>query len=137
MRSIERVTMEYFKLFEFFPNCSLPEKIQVLESSVMSSKLVKLFTILNELRDKLGMPIRINSGFRDIKHNSLVIGSSPTSQHLVMEALDITCPDNDRLLEIISNSNYFGQVIVYNTFIHVALPCKRYPNQIITYKEYI
>lgn len=47
-----------------------------------------LVVALEELRRKIGMPIRITSGFRCRSHNA-AIGGSPASQHLTGRAADI------------------------------------------------
>lgn len=46
---------------------------------------------LQELRDIIGKPIIVNSGFRCAKHNQAV-GGSPRSQHLFGKAADIQSP---------------------------------------------
>lgn len=51
-------------------------------------------TILQPLRDKVGKPVNLSSGFRCQKLNSAVKGSS-TSQHCKGEAADFTIPGMD------------------------------------------
>lgn len=46
-------------------------------------------TTLQPLRDALGVPIRVSSGYRSPRLNRAV-GGSPTSQHLVGQAADIS-----------------------------------------------
>lgn len=46
--------------------------------------------ILQPLRDAVGKPIRINSGYRSPAVNALVPGSSKTSQHMRGQAADIS-----------------------------------------------
>lgn len=48
----------------------------------------KLVTLLQKLRDKIGKPIIINSGFRCAAHNKAV-GGATTSQHTIGKAADI------------------------------------------------
>ena len=50
---------------------------------------------LEPLREHLGLPIQVNSGYRCEKVNKLVDGE-PTSQHLKGEAADITIPRRSR-----------------------------------------
>lgn len=52
---------------------------------------VRLVNALQTLRDKLGVPLTINSGFRCVKHNAAV-GGKPNSQHLYGTAADVACP---------------------------------------------
>lgn len=47
---------------------------------------------LQILRDEIGKPIRINSGYRSPRHNKRV-GGSPNSQHLLGKAVDIVVKD--------------------------------------------
>jgi uncharacterized protein YcbK (DUF882 family) len=44
--------------------------------------------VLDPLREHVGVPVRITSGYRSPQHNRL-IGGSPTSQHCKGEAADI------------------------------------------------
>ena len=48
---------------------------------------------LNNLREALGQPIIITSGYRCEKYNKK-IGGSPTSSHLKGLAVDISCKDS-------------------------------------------
>ena len=51
---------------------------------------------LEKLRDKVGVPIRINSSTRCLHHNTMVHGSG-TSSHLRGKAADISCGDMFKL----------------------------------------
>jgi hypothetical protein len=66
--------------------------------------------LLNPVRTKLGMAIRVNSGFRSKEVNVAVKGQ-PNSQHLKGEAADITCKDNARLYRLIKEHLLFDQLI--------------------------
>lgn len=83
-----------------------------------------LATNLQVLRDELGVPIRINSGYRSPAHNRKV-GGAKNSQHLRGAAADIVVPgytpvqvaaaierliDEGKMLE--------GGLSTYNTFVH-------------------
>jgi zinc D-Ala-D-Ala carboxypeptidase len=48
--------------------------------------------ILQPIRDHVGRPIRVNSGYRSPAKNASVPGSSKTSQHMLGEAADIAVP---------------------------------------------
>lgn len=67
--------------------------------------------ILDPAREALGMPIVINSGYRSKQVNKAV-GGAPNSQHTKGEAVDITCRDNNRLLEVLGGVPY-DQLITY------------------------
>lgn len=48
--------------------------------------------LLQPIRDHVGRPVRINSGYRCAARNAATHGSSPTSQHVLGEAADISVP---------------------------------------------
>lgn len=86
-------------------------------------KLVKLdSTLLNKLqilRDKIGKPIIINSGYRTKRYNEKV-GGSPKSQHMLGKAADIKIngltPDE---IAIKAEKIGFGGIGIYKTFVHL------------------
>ena len=106
--------MKWFKEKEFACKCcgQLPplarENVKALVSEV-----------LDPVREKLGMPIVVNSGYRCEKHNKDV-GGVRNSQHLRGEAADIHCDDNERLKQLIIENGKFDQLITYPTFLHVS-----------------
>ena len=106
--------MRYFEMKEFACKCcgqlppSAEQNLQALVEHV-----------LDPARERLGMPITVNSGYRCTAHNKAV-GGVKNSQHLKGEAADITCADNKRLAEIIEQLGIFDQLIVYPTFLHVS-----------------
>ena len=72
---------------EPIPNIPLKCHITALQNLVNRT--------LEPLRQHLGLPIQVNSGYRCEKVNALV-GGVPTSQHLKGEAADITIPRPSR-----------------------------------------
>lgn len=106
--------MRYYEMKEFACKCcgqlppSAEQNLQALVEHV-----------LDPARERLGMPITVNSGYRCPAHNKAV-GGVKNSQHLKGEAADITCADNKRLAEIIEQLGNFDQLIVYPTFLHVS-----------------
>lgn len=79
---------------------------------------------IQPLRDKLGVPIHVNSGYRCPELNKAV-GGVPTSQHQKGEAADLSIDGkaND-ILEALENNNIpFDQAILYRrqNFLHVSL----------------
>ena len=82
----------------------------------------KLLTRLQALRDILGYPLQINSGYRCPDHNAK-IGGSKTSQHLLGKALDIStrpmsgAQKHQFLRQALALR--FSGVGVYQTFIHI------------------
>ena len=80
--------------------------------------------VLAPLREAYGKPIRVNSGYRCPRLNTLV-GGSPNSQHMRGEAADIQPIDgNEADLEVLAQfliaNGKFDQLILYPTFIHVS-----------------
>ena len=63
-------------------------KCMKCESNTMQQRIIDLF---QALREKIGKPITINSGFRCAEYNKK-IGGKPKSQHLAGLALDMKPP---------------------------------------------
>lgn len=98
--------------------------------------------ILDKIREKLGVPVIVSSGYRSVELNK-VLGGSPTSQHCSGEAADLIvrqCSKRDlfnTVVELIrSNDITVGQLIwEYGDddnpdWVHVSLPYK-HVNQIL------
>ena len=69
--------------------------------------------ILQPVREYMGIPIRINSGFRSARVNAAV-GGSRTSQHSKGEAADITAGTrtlNKKMYEFIRDNLEYDQLI--------------------------
>jgi uncharacterized protein YcbK (DUF882 family) len=82
---------------------------------------------LQRLRDKLNVPIKINSGYRCELHNSL-IGGSKNSQHLKGLASDIVVKDYTpeqvyNFVDKLQRLNMFklGGLGKYDTFTHLDI----------------
>ncbi len=80
--------------------------------------------VLDPLREAYGRPIRVNSGYRCPRLNTLV-GGTPNSQHMRGEAADIQPvvgneADLPELARILIGNGKFDQLILYPTFIHVS-----------------
>ncbi len=80
--------------------------------------------VLDPLREAYGKPIRVNSGYRCPRLNTLV-GGSLNSQHMRGEAADIQPVvgnegDLDFLAQLLIANGKFDQLILYPTFIHVS-----------------
>lgn len=88
------------------------------------SNLIKLATNLQVLRDHLGKPIVINSGYRSPKHNANV-GGAKNSQHLLATASDIRVAGltskelHTIILQLIkAGKMHNGGVGLYPNFLH-------------------
>lgn len=86
--------------------------------------LQELANNLQVLRDDLGVPIHINSGYRSPAHNKAV-GGAPKSQHKEGKAGDITAKGyspkqiHARIENLIAEGKMKnGGLGLYNTFVH-------------------
>lgn len=77
---------------------------------------------LDHLRDRVGKPLTINSGYRTRAHNKKV-GGRPNSSHLRGWAADIKCTSDALRYAIIEAAWYegFQRIGVYTTFIHLDM----------------
>lgn len=79
----------------------------------------ELLERLQGLRNTLGRPIIINSGYRNPAHNAAV-GGSPNSYHLQGMAADIRVPGiSPQALAAATRQAGFRGIIIYATFVHV------------------
>lgn len=105
--------------------CPLKQSAEKLPDGVEANLKALVTEVLEPARQRLGIPIMVNSGYRCPKHNALV-GGVANSQHMKGEAADIRCADNKLLAEIIEQKGNFDQLIIYPTFLHVSY--KRHGN---------
>lgn len=83
--------------------------------------------VLQPLRDAIGLPVVISSGYR-VKALNTLIGGSASSQHMKGEAADIyvlkedgTRYDSEQLALVVAALQLpYDQLIVYESFIHVS-----------------
>lgn len=132
----------YFKLREFFPNCTEEEVQEVFNNKGKSTSLFELCRVLNFIRHRAMQPIIINSGYRGVVHNRRV-GGVQNSQHLLMQAADIRSDSERGLMDLwrfitgsMDLNDILGQCILYQDrhFIHVALPCPKHMHKTIYLK---
>lgn len=80
-------------------------------------------TVLQPLRDRVGHPLRINSGYRCPVLNRAV-GGVPTSQHVKGEAADIAAEDPHKLAKVVRDTpeiwREVDQMILYPSFVHIS-----------------
>jgi zinc D-Ala-D-Ala carboxypeptidase len=89
---------------------------------VRDSVKALVLTVLQPLRDAIGLPIHINSGYRCPALNRLVGGVS-TSQHLLGEACDIRIDGiapRQIAIRVRDLGLPFDQMILYPGFIHLS-----------------
>lgn len=104
------------------------EEFACKDGTVVPEKLLphvqKLAENLQVLRDHIGKPISINSGYRTPNYNKKV-GGAPLSQHLMAKAGDIRIAGMtskqiyDEIQKLIkAGKMHNGGVGLYNTFVH-------------------
>jgi hypothetical protein len=80
--------------------------------TVIKNLLLLCQKILQPLRDHMGDPIKVNSGYRSPALNKKIGGSSKTSQHCLGQAADMTCGERTaEIYEFIKNNLIFDQLI--------------------------
>jgi hypothetical protein len=95
--------------------------------------------VLQPLRDLLGKPIQVNSGFRSLAVNT-AIGGAPKSQHCNGEAADINSLDNANMFHLIRNQLTFDQLIweggndTQPEWVHVSYKAKNNRKQVLKMK---
>lgn len=105
--------------------CRLAQPAMQLPYGIEENIASLVEEVLEPVRERLGKPIVVNSGFRCPVHNAAV-GGVANSQHMKGEAADITCDDNKRLAEIIGQLGKYDQLIRYKRpdgsikFIHIS-----------------
>jgi hypothetical protein len=78
--------------------------------------------VLQPLRDKVGRPLKINSGYRCPELNAKV-GGVGTSQHCKGEAADIWCATltpYQLARVVLENGIPYDQMILYPSFLHLS-----------------
>ena len=120
---------KYFKMEELVPcfrengarcrGCRLVQPAMQLPEGVEGNLVSLVEEVLEPVRERLGRPIIVNSGYRCPIHNAAV-GGVANSQHLRGEAADLHCYDDRRLARIIVELGKFDQVILYPTFVHIS-----------------
>lgn len=108
-------SMKHFTLNELtYSTTAQSQRIDNKPDATQVSALTALVdNLLDPLRERLGKPITVNSGFRCPALNRAV-GGAKTSQHLMGEAADITAGSkeaNRKLFEVIRQELDFDQLI--------------------------
>lgn len=111
---------KYFTLKELtYTNPEVIKRLGISNEPTPEHKQ-NLITIANELLDKvremIGGPLAITSGYRSKEYNAAIPNSSLFSQHMTGHAVDLDCDvygygSNDRLYYIIRNFCEFDQLI--------------------------
>ncbi|SET58474.1 Peptidase M15 [Natronincola peptidivorans] len=79
----------------------------------------RLLKKLQQLRDRVGGPVNLTSGYRTLEHNRQV-GGSPNSQHMLGRAADIKVPGySPEAIGQMAEELGFTGIGIYPTFTHV------------------
>ena len=89
--------MKYFTIDELcYSDTAIALGIENKPNSEITEHLIQLIeSLLDPLRDAWGSAIRVSSGYRCAKLNSVLKGSSPTSAHLIGFASDLVPCNGD------------------------------------------
>lgn len=103
--------IKHFTLAEFL-NSATARRLNIdnTPSFEVVDNLNRLADYLDGVREKLGKPITITSGYRCSLLNNIV-GGVPTSQHQKGLAADLVCSDMDKLEKVLRETGGFDQLI--------------------------
>lgn len=103
--------IKYFSLSEFL-NSATAKRLRIDNTPTFEvvDNLNKLADYLDVIREKVGKPILISSGFRCPVLNKAVGGVS-NSQHQKGLAADLTCADMESLEKVLRETGGFDQLI--------------------------
>ena len=117
----------HFALSEFTASATASKNGIANEPSVHEVANLRILceNTLEPLREAMGLPIIITSGYRCKELNELITHHSSTSQHMAGQAADFHVAKGDRELLIqafrtLIEQQNFDQLIIYPTFIHVS-----------------
>lgn len=92
---------------------------------------------LEEIRELLGRPVHISSGYRCPELNK-AIGGAPNSQHMSGNAADFICPRFGRPVEIchriVASAIEFDQLILEYSWVHVSFVESQPRGSVLTFK---
>ena len=103
--------IKYFSLAEFI-NSATAKRLSIdnMPSFEIVDNLNRLADYLDGIREKLGKPILVNSGYRSSILNKAV-GGVANSQHLKGLAADVVCADMESLEKVLRETGCFDQLI--------------------------
>ena len=106
-------------------------KINLEEAKKVMGRMYQLAGFAERIREIIGKPVIINSGFRCVKLNN-VVGGSLNSQHLYAEAIDIKVSGKSakEVFEILAASDLkYDQLILEKAanaqWVHVSIGSKK------------
>lgn len=89
-----------------------------------------LVLVLQNIREHVGKPVKITSGYRHHWYNEILAGAADRSQHLIGRAADIVIADMTPLqvakAAIDAAGEYIFGIGVYNSFTHIDVRCGKF-----------
>ena len=116
----------HFTLDEFvFSQTAARKGIDNTPTQDIIDNLERVAAVMEEVRDLLGVSVRISSGYRSPRLNKAIKGSK-TSRHMLGLAADFTAPEfgtpKDVALTIAASAIEFDQLIYeYGRWVHLGL----------------
>ena len=103
--------IKYFKLSEFI-NSATAKRLNIdnMPTFEIVDNLNRLADYLDSIREKLGKPISVSSGYRCPVLNKAV-GGVANSQHQKGLAADLVCADMESLEKVLRETGGFDQLI--------------------------
>lgn len=130
----ESLKRKNFEPEDFFASPTA-KKLNINNSTTNVNILTSLMAVadkIQEIRDLLGHPIKVNSAYRCSSLN-LAVKSKPTSQHVLGEAIDFVCPafgTPAQVVEKIKQSKIVvDQCIEESTWVHLSIKLTGNRNQ--------
>jgi len=116
---------KYFTLEEMvYSKKALELGLDNTPSEAIIEKLKFTCSEMDKIRERLGYPITVSSGYRSLKVNKAVGSKAKNSQHLEGEAMDFVCPKfgtpRQIVQEIIKSGIVFDQLIQEPTWVHIS-----------------
>lgn len=133
MKLSDNVTLKEF----IFSATAIRKGIYNGMNAVETKKAIDLcVNCFEPIRKKVGGPIKINSGFRCQRLNSIIGKSSKTSQHLKGEAMDLNLQDRELFEWIIDNVEFDQLIYEYGDdeapdWIHISFRAEKNRKQVI------
>jgi|TARA_R110000744_G_scaffold27344_5_gene66879 uncharacterized protein YcbK (DUF882 family) len=84
---------------------------------------INFLMILDNMRNRSGVPYKITSGYRSQEYNDKLSNSSKTSAHIQGKAVDISAPTSNQKYAIIEAALHFGiqRIGIGSNFIHIDI----------------
>ena len=103
-------------------NTAVQQRIRNIPSWQVLQNLIQTGLYMDRVRELLGAPITVTSGFRSVDLNKAVRGSS-TSSHMQGEAIDFRCNGltTKQICDRIAASDIrYDQILDENTWVHIG-----------------